>query len=53
VPAYNEEDCIRSHLKKIVDYLSGRFAQFEIIVVDDGSGDDTVSLQLIENKPNG
>jgi dolichyl-phosphate beta-glucosyltransferase len=41
VPAYNEEDCIRSHLKKIVDYLSGRFAQFEIIVVDDGSGDDT------------
>jgi dolichyl-phosphate beta-glucosyltransferase len=53
VPAYNEGSCIRSNLKKIVDYLSTRFSQFEVIVVDDGSSDDTpkqVSLAAQEER---
>ena len=41
VPAYNEGDCIQSTLGKIADYLRGRFSRFEVIVVDDGSTDDT------------
>jgi dolichyl-phosphate beta-glucosyltransferase len=41
VPAYNEDDCIRATLGKIADYLRARFSRFEIIVVDDGSTDDT------------
>ncbi len=41
VPAYNEASCIRSNVKKIADYLAPRFSRFEVIVVDDGSTDDT------------
>ncbi|HEX9443432.1 MAG TPA: dolichyl-phosphate beta-glucosyltransferase [Candidatus Binatia bacterium] len=41
VPAYNEGDCIQSTLGKITGYLRARFSRFEVIVVDDGSTDDT------------
>ena len=41
VPAYNEASCIESNLEKVVNYLGARFSQFEVIVVDDGSEDDT------------
>lgn len=41
VPAYNEASCIQPNLEKIVQYLRSRFSRFEVIVVDDGSTDDT------------
>jgi dolichyl-phosphate beta-glucosyltransferase len=42
IPTYNEGGRIRSNLEKVVEYLSMRFSRHEIIVVDDGSRDDTV-----------
>ncbi|MCX7956840.1 MAG: glycosyltransferase [Endomicrobia bacterium] len=47
IPAYNEEDCIISSLKKIVNYLQEKKLSYEIIIVDDGSIDSTKSL--VEN----
>jgi dolichyl-phosphate beta-glucosyltransferase len=41
IPTYNEGGCIQSNLQKVVNYLHARFSQFEVIVVDDGSTDDT------------
>jgi len=43
VPAYNEGSCIQSNLDRIVQYLDARFSRFEIIVVNDGSTDETQS----------
>ena len=42
IPTYNEGRCIRRNLEKVVEYLGARFSQYEVIVVDDGSRDDTV-----------
>jgi len=44
IPAYNEGDRIEKSLQSAVDYLKGHGYRFEIIVVDDGSTDDTVSV---------
>lgn len=41
IPTYNEGARIRSCLEKVVNYLDARFSRFEIIVVDDGSTDET------------
>ncbi len=41
IPVYNEGHCIQRNLEKIVRYLSSKFSRFEVIVVDDGSTDDT------------
>src|SRR5687767_12597709 len=43
IPAYNEDALIASTLDGLQTYLSARPEQFEIIVVDDGSQDQTVS----------
>jgi dolichyl-phosphate beta-glucosyltransferase len=43
IPTYNEGGRIRLNLIKLVDYLRPRFARFEVIVVDDGSTDDTAN----------
>jgi dolichyl-phosphate beta-glucosyltransferase len=42
IPAYNEETLIVSTLDCLQTYLSARPEQYEIIVVDDGSQDQTV-----------
>ncbi len=44
VPAYNEEDMIVGTLDAIQNFLQTRRESFEVIVVDDGSRDKTVSL---------
>lgn len=63
IPAYNEEKRIVKTLLSLDKYLSERDYDYEILVVDDGSKDNTVNivknfqkmiknLNLIENKEN-
>lgn len=42
IPAYNEEARIRRAVLEVVNYLTQENLHFEMIVVDDGSTDDTV-----------
>lgn len=44
IPAYNEEERIPLTLEKIIDYLDSHKYSFEIIVVNDGSRDNTVKV---------
>ncbi len=44
IPAYNEQDRIALTLERVECYLSTLGKPFEIIVVDDGSSDDTLSI---------
>lgn len=44
VPAYNEQKRIKRTLKAIDDYFSNKPMTRQIIVVDDGSSDDTVAV---------
>ena len=44
VPAYNEARRIESTLRRIIDFFSDLGFRYEIIVVDDGSTDETVSV---------
>jgi dolichyl-phosphate beta-glucosyltransferase len=41
IPAFNEGERIEFTLRELLRYLEPRFGHFEIIVVDDGSADDT------------
>ncbi|MEW6679769.1 MAG: dolichyl-phosphate beta-glucosyltransferase [bacterium] len=43
IPCFNEENRISQTLSKITDYLKNRGFNYEIIVVDDGSTDKTIS----------
>lgn len=54
LPAYNEERNIRQGtLSTAVDYLRGQGYKYEMIVVDDGSGDRTAELveAFVEREP--
>ncbi len=44
IPAYNEEQRLPRTLEAIITFLSARGEPFEIVVVDDGSSDDTVAV---------
>ncbi len=44
IPAFNESERIVSTLKSVTAYLEAQIYTWEILVVDDGSEDDTASL---------
>lgn len=44
IPAYNEARRIPPYLQSAIAYLNGRGLSFEILVVDDGSTDETAAL---------
>lgn len=44
IPAYNESVRLGNTLKTVVDYMRKNYPQGEVIVVDDGSSDDTAAL---------
>ncbi|MBD3296686.1 MAG: glycosyltransferase [Candidatus Omnitrophica bacterium] len=63
IPSYNEAENIEPTLREIAEYLSGRDLVAEVIVIDDGSDDDTskkakkiadkfTSLKLLSYSPN-
>ncbi|PZS00815.1 MAG: hypothetical protein DLM67_00570 [Candidatus Nephthysia bennettiae] len=44
IPAYNEERRLPATLERVLDYLRPRGDPFEVIVVDDGSSDETSAV---------
>lgn len=50
IPAYNEQQRLGGELKNILRYLKSEFPSFELIVVDDGSLDDTANMVRKEIK---
>lgn len=61
VPAYNEEKAVGETLEQLGNYLSKNFPDFEIVVVSDGSRDQTFkvakkfasdSIRVFEYRPN-
>ncbi len=44
IPAFNEEGRLASTLRRVSSYLASRRRDFEILVVDDGSSDETLSV---------
>ena len=61
-PCFNEGKSIRKNIKRIDDYLKQRFDRYEIIVVNDGSRDNTkeelarlqqeIGLKVVDNADN-
>ena len=43
VPAYNEEKVIEKNVHRLFDYFKTKGFEFEILVVDDGSRDNTIA----------
>ena len=44
IPAYNEAERIAPTISELIDHLAAAAIDAEIIVVDDGSADDTVGV---------
>jgi len=44
IPVYNEERCIADNLRGVLEYLAAQPYSSEVVVVDDGSRDNTASL---------
>jgi len=43
IPAYNEAGRLPGYLRQVVDYFDSRDEPYEVLVVDDGSSDDTAA----------
>lgn len=43
-PVYNEEECIKEYIKKTTDILKLNYLNYELILVDDGSNDNTTYI---------
>lgn len=52
LPVYNEEDLVENAIRRYRDALSSDFEDFEIIIIDDGSNDQTGKIidQYAENR---
>ena len=50
VPVYNESDCITSNTTRLVNYLRENLSNYELILVENGSQDDTLSQALYLSK---
>ncbi|MBR5420680.1 MAG: glycosyltransferase family 2 protein, partial [Lachnospiraceae bacterium] len=48
IPAYNEEECILGVYEKITEYNRENATAYDVIVINDGSADDTEKI-LLEN----
>ena len=46
IPAYNEAERLPRYLEEVVTYFEGRGEPYEVLVVDDGSTDDTARAVL-------
>jgi len=46
IPAYNEAQRLPAYLNEVVAYFDGRAEPYEVIVVDDGSADETAARVL-------
>ena len=46
IPAYNEAQRLPAYLSEVVAYFDGRAEPYEVIVVDDGSADETAARVL-------
>jgi dolichyl-phosphate beta-glucosyltransferase len=46
IPAYNEALRLPAYLSRVVAYFEGRAEPYEVVVVDDGSADETASCVL-------
>ncbi|MEE9558129.1 MAG: glycosyltransferase family 2 protein, partial [Candidatus Brocadiales bacterium] len=44
IPALNEEDNIEPAVNKVISALDGRFSDYELLVFDDGSTDNTGAI---------
>lgn len=44
IPAYNEAGRLPASLERIIGYLDTRIVDYELLVVDDGSSDETASV---------
>jgi len=44
IPTYNEEERIRKTLARVFDFLGQKDYEYEVLVVDDGSKDNTVGI---------
>lgn len=53
IPAWNEERRIGDSLQRVAAFVRGRSESIEVLVVDDGSDDDTVPIveALIQDQP--
>jgi len=52
IPAYNEEKVIGGTLDEVSEYLEGRGLDYEIILVSDGSTDNTEKIALSKSELN-
>ncbi len=53
LPAFNEEECIETAISQCVELLDQRYRDWEVVVVDDGSADETVAIveRMIRQEP--
>ena len=51
IPAYNEEDCILKTYNTIVDYNKNNSIKYDVIVINDGSTDNTERILIDNNIP--